>query len=150
MKFKNFSSKLDGMRAAKRFHVCLDCRHHQPTIYKNCPVCGSTNRQYFMSKVEFERGMQLLVLLAAGTITRLRFQPKYDLNVNGRKICTYIADAEYYESDKLVCEDTKPKNFMDASALIKIKLFEAIHGITVRIPQRKSGNRSAAKKPTLI
>lgn len=150
MKFKNFSSKLDGMRAAKRFHVCLDCRHHQPTIYKNCPVCGSTNRQYFVSKVEFERGMQLLVLLAAAKIERLQFQHKFDLNVNSRKICAYVADASYYEGGQFVVEDSKPIRFMDKTAEIKIKLFEAIHGITVRIPQRKSGNRSAAKKPTLI
>jgi len=150
MTLNKFTSKLDGMRAAKRYHVCLDCRHHQPTIYKNCPSCGSTNRQYFMSKVEFERGMTLLVLLAAGTIERLRFQHKFDLEVNGRKICAYVADASYYEGGQFVVEDSKPIRFMDKTAEIKIKLFEAVYGVTVKIPQRKSGNRSAAQKPTLL
>jgi len=139
-------SKQEGMSRAKRRHVCLDCRHFQMDAYKNCPECGSTNRQYFMSESEHKRGMMLMTMQLAGTISRLRFQPKYDLIVNGQKICAYTADAEYYEGNKLCVEDTKPINFMDASAVIKIKLFEAIFGVIVKIPQRKSGNRSAAPK----
>ena len=136
-----FKTKIDGFKVAKRCYACLDCRHSQPTTYKECPVCGSKNRQYFMSKAEFHRGMMLLTLLNAGTITKLRFQPRYDLKVNGHKICAYVADAEYYMDGDLVVEDTKPEKFMDAMAKLKIKLFEAIYGITVTIPQRKSGNR---------
>lgn len=139
-------SKKEGMDRAKRRHVCLDCRYFQTEIYKNCPECGSANRQYFMSEAEHFRGMTLITLQIAGTISRLRFQPKYDLVVNGKKICAYIADADYYEAGQLVVEDTKSLNFIDDLALVKIKLFEAIHGVTVRIPQRKSGNRSAAPK----
>lgn len=139
-------SKQEGMNRAKRRHVCLDCRYFQTEIYKNCPECGSANRQYFMSEAEHHRGMSLITLQIAGTISRLRFQPRYDLEVNGRKICTYIPDADYYEGGKLVCEDSKPQNFIDDLALVKIKLFEAIYGVTVKIPQRKSGNRSAAPK----
>lgn len=149
-KGRAWGSKMDGIRSANRHHVCLDCRHHQTEIFKNCPSCGSKNRQYFMSEAEFKRGMQLLVLLAAGTIERLRFQPRYDIAVNGRHICTYIADAEYFERGQMVVEDTKPEKFMDTSAVLKIKLFEAVYNLTVKIPQRKSGNRSKAQAPTLI
>lgn len=96
-----------------------------------------------MSEVEHKRGMLLLTMQRAGTITRLRFQPRYDLVVNGQKVGVYTADVEYYEAEKLIVEDTKPEKFMDDLALLKIKLFEAIFGLTVKIPQRKSGNRSA-------
>lgn len=139
----DFTSKQDALNRAKRRHVCLDCCWHQPQTFKECPQCGSRNRQYFMSEVEHKRGMLLLTMQRAGTITRLRFQPRYDLVVNGQKVGVYTADVEYYEAEKLVVEDTKPEKFIDDFALLKIKLFEAIYGLTVKIPQRKSGNRSA-------
>lgn len=103
-----------------------------------------------MSEAEHKRGMVLMTLQRSGTIERLRFQPRYELKVNGQKVCNYTADAEYYEDGELVVEDTKPRNFMDDLAVMKIKLFEAIYGITVRIPQRRSGNRSKAAPKTLI
>lgn len=136
-----FKSTQDGMDRAKKYHACLDCRHSQTIIYKLCPQCGSKNRQYFMSKAEFHRGMMLLTLSTAGTIEKLRFQVPFELNVNGRKIAKYIADADYYQDGEYIVEDTKPIDFMDAYAKLKISLFEAIYNITVRIPQRASGNR---------
>lgn len=87
--------------------------------------------------------MLLMTMDRAGTISNLRFQPRYKLEVNGRLIATYVADAEYRDTDgTVVYEDTKPKKFMDKSALLKIKLFEALYNVVVRIPQRKSGNRT--------
>lgn len=139
------TSKTEGMNRAKRRHVCIDCRHFQTKIYKECPECGSKNRQYFMSEAEHKRGMLLLLRQHNGSIDRLKFQPRFDLKVGGKKITTYIADAEYYEDGEWVVEDTKPSNFIDKTSEIKMKLFEAIHGVTIRIPQRKSGNMSKAK-----
>lgn len=83
-----------------------------------------------------------MTLQAAGTISHLRFQPRYDLVVNGRKITTYVADAEYRQNGEIVYEDTKPKDFIDKGALLKIKLFEALFNVEVKIPQRRTGNRS--------
>jgi len=94
-----------------------------------------------MSRREFHRGMLLMTLQGAGTISNLRFQPRYDLIVNGQKVAAYTADAEYSMNGQLVIEDTKPDNYMDNYAKLKIKLFEILYGVTVRIPQRKSGNR---------
>jgi RNA polymerase subunit RPABC4/transcription elongation factor Spt4 len=145
-----FTSKRDGMSRAKRRHVCLDCCYHQPETWKACPQCGSPNRQYFMSASEHRRGMLLLTLQKHGKINRLRFQPRYDLIVNSQKIGVYTADVEYYEDGALVVEDTKPKNFMDPFAVHKIKHFEAQYGLTVRIPQRKSGNRAKTTDRTFI
>lgn len=152
MRYNNrFTSKSDAMNRAKRRHVCLDCCHHQAAVYKQCPECGSKNRQYFMSEAEHKRGMLLLTLQRAGTISKVRFQPRFDLKVNDIKIGTYTADVEYYLNDVWTVEDTKPPNFIDKFALHKIKHFEAQYGITVRIPQRKSGNRfEPATGKTLI
>jgi len=135
-------SKLEGIQMSNRHHVCLDCRYHQTEIYKVCPECDSKNRQYFMSDAEFYRGMTLITLQTAGSISNLRFQPRYELNVNGRLIATYVADAEYRKDGVVIFEDTKPSKFMDKSAELKIKLFEAIYNVVVTIPQRKSGNRT--------
>jgi hypothetical protein len=137
-----FKSKADAMGRAKRRHVCLDCRFHQPKTFKACPQCGSKNRQYFMSETEHKRGMLLLTMQAVGTINGVRFQPRYDLFVNHIKIGVYIADVEYTQDGKLVVEDSKPSNFIDAFALHKMKHFEAQSGIIIKIPQRKSGNLS--------
>ena len=137
-----FKSKMDGIRAAKKYHVCLSCRDYQTEKYVHCPECGSKNRQYFMSETEFKRGMLLLTMQLANAISNLRFQPRYELKVNGRLICTYIADAEYRKDGVVIIEDTKPSNFMDKSAELKIKLFEAVYNTVVTIPQRKSGNRT--------
>lgn len=137
---------MDGIRLAKRFHVCLDCRYNQSEKYKNCPECGSINRQYFMSETEFKRGMTLMTMQAAGTIQRLKFQHRFDIEVEGQHICQYISDASYYQDGKFVVEDSKSEKFMDDVSKIKLKLFEAVFRIVVKIPQRKSGDRTEGKK----
>lgn len=68
-----------------------------------------------------------MLLRDLGKITNLRFQVRFDLKVNGVKICTYIADASYIDAaGRTVIEDTKAIGFMDATAKFKIKLFNAI------------------------
>lgn len=93
-----------------------------------------------MSKAELERGMFLLLRQDRGGITELRFQPRFDLKVNGIKVGVYTADADYYDGDTYIVEDTKPPNFIDQYAKLKMSIFEAQYGIQIRIPQRKSGN----------
>lgn len=134
------------MDRAHRRHVCLDCRYFQEKIWKTCPECGGKSRQYFMSKAEHQRGMLLLTMQAAGTIERLRFQPRFDLMVNGLKVAVYTADCDYYQGGEYIVEDTKPEDFMDDFAKLKMRLFQAVYGITVKIPQRKSGNISKTPK----
>jgi len=122
---------------AKRHHFCLDCRYHQSEKYVSCPSCGSKNRQYFPSDTELKRGASLMLQRDMGEITGLRFQPRYKLEVNGKEIAEYRADAEYYRGGMKIIEDSKPPNYMDDLAKIKIRLFEALYGITVTIPQKK-------------
>lgn len=137
---KNYKGKFTkmGVEAAKKFHFCRDCRHNQPKKYTECPNCGSKNRVYFPSKTEMHRGALLLTLEDTGKITKLKFQPRFDLKVNGQKIGVYTADAEYYDDNgQYTIEDSKPEKFMTDTAKLKIKLFQAIYGITVKIPQKK-------------
>jgi predicted nucleic acid-binding Zn-ribbon protein len=140
-----FKTKEDGHRAAKKRHICIDCRHTQPETYKTCPKCGSKNRKYFPSQTEANRAAQLLVMQDAGAITDLEFHPAYPLyavNSDGVKVavCKYVADACYKSLDENVIEDSKAKDsdFIDPLSRMKIKWFQAQTGITVKIPQRAS------------
>lgn len=141
-KSNKFQSKQDGYRAAKRAHLCTACLYQQPEIWRGpCPKCGAAQamRQYFMSKVELNRGAELIRLQVAGEISRLRFQPSYNLIVEGTKVGQYRADFEYFEDGKTVVEDTKPLKYMDNEAKLKIALFNALykkHGLEVLISRR--------------
>lgn len=61
----------------------------------------------FASKAEAKRDGELLTLEKFGKIRGLRRQPKFDMVVQGEKICRYVADWEYLEGNKLVVEDRK-------------------------------------------
>lgn len=137
-----FKSKKDGMDRAKKHHLCLDCRHWQYAIYKKCPKCGSKNRQKFDSKAEFQRGQELLLLQDTGHLSGLRFQPKYPLWVNDKQVAVYTADAEYVRTgeEATTTEDTKPEDFIDKYAKLKMELFQTIYERTIYIPQRASGS----------
>lgn len=144
-KFNNrFTSKRDAMSRARKIHCCTACLHNQPEIFKVCPKCGAGNdmRVYFPSRAEHLRGVQLIMFQKYGQISNLKFHPRYDLIVEGVKICAYEADCSYIENGKQIIEDTKPEgtDFMDAVAKFKIALFNALyakHGLSVSI-YRKS------------
>jgi len=141
LKKYQFSSKFDAIRRAKHHHLCTACRYHQPMNWKNdpCPECGRVDtRQHFGSTLEFHRGCMLLTLSGAGTIANLKFQPRFDLKVNDVKVTTYVADASYTDDKgEYTVEDSKPPKFMTDVAKMKIKLFEAIFRIKVKIPQQQ-------------
>ena len=50
----------------------------------------------FDSKREAKRYTELKLLEKSGMITHLELQPKYDIIINGVKICSYRADFSYY------------------------------------------------------
>lgn len=140
MAFNNrFTSKLDGIQKAKRFHVCVDCRWSQPSLFKACPKCGSKNREYFPSKTEFHQAMHLLFIQSQGLISELEFHPKFPLVIKGVRLCNYIADARFLRDGKRICQDSKPTNFMDKTSELKMKLYEILYDDKIEIPQRKSG-----------
>lgn len=130
----HFKSRGDALSRAKARHVCLSCRHHQTQIYKECPECGSKDRQYFMSETEHHRGIGLLTMQAAGKISGLEFQPAFPLHVNGIKIGKYIADYSYIENDIKVVEDRKGSaKHIEPLSKWKMLHFRAEYGQTVKI-----------------
>jgi len=88
----------------------------------------------FASQKEGKRYQELLLLQKAKKIKNLRLQPKYPISINNKKICTYIADFEYYrlsngESVEIITEDCK--GFLTPIYKIKRKLMNAVYGIII-------------------
>jgi len=133
-----FKSRGDALSRANARHVCLDCRYHQPKIYKECPQCSSKNRQYFMSESEHHRGMLLMTKLNAGTISDLVFQPIFPLHVNGVKIGKYVADYSYTENGIKVVEDRKGSaKHIEPLSKWKMLHFKTEYGQSVKITSDK-------------
>lgn len=87
-----------------------------------------------MSESELKRGMMLLTLQQAGTISRLRFQPGFVLHANGKRLGKYIADFDYYRDGDYIVEDVKgSEDHMTELARWKMKHFSAEYGTEVLI-----------------
>lgn len=84
----------------------------------------------FDSAKEALRWQELRLLEAAGEIRNLARQARYRLEVNGAKVCDYVADFTYDEGDTFVVEDVKGRRTPVYS--LKKKLMKAIHGIEIR------------------
>lgn len=90
-------------------------------------VCG----REFDSKAEALRYIVLTDMAKRLEIFGLECQVPFDLCVNGQKICRYIADFVYTTVDGTrVVEDVKGVRTRDY--ILKAKLMQAIHGITIR------------------
>lgn len=84
----------------------------------------------FASGREATRYCQLLLMQKAKLIGDLELQPRYRLEVNGVKVCDYVADFRYREGGGVVVEDAK--GFRTPEYRIKKKLMLALLGIEVR------------------
>lgn len=85
----------------------------------------------FDSKKEAKRYQELRLLEKQGIILELQLQPKFPIVVNGKKICTYIADFDYcvaHTADRIV-EDVK--GIKTPIYNLKKKLVKAVHGIDI-------------------
>lgn len=70
-----------------------------------------------------------------GDIQQLGLQRRWQLTVNGEKICTYVSDFDFYERGGIggwtfVVADAK--GFKTPLYKLKAKLMKAIHGIEIR------------------
>lgn len=83
----------------------------------------------FASKAEAKRDGELQLLVRAGVIRDLERQPKFDLIVNGKKVCRYVGDWRYVivgESRSIpVVEDRK--GHQTPAFKIKWALAKALH-----------------------
>lgn len=102
----------------------------------------------FDSKAEMLRYIDLQNLERGKAISGLQCQREYQLVLpNGRpvmvgkRIAKYTADFVYWENGQLIHEDYK--GFMSRDAKLRIAIFEAIHGVKVRI----TGQKPKAPKP---
>ena len=95
--------------------------------YRNSPAWVDGIR--FASKREAARYGQLLLMVRANTITDLRLQVPYEINVNGQHICRYVADFVYRRGTEEIVEDSKGHRTREY--ILKRKLMAAVHGINI-------------------
>lgn len=104
----------------------------------------------FDSKLELARYKELRFLEAAGDIQNLRRQVRFPIEVNGVKICTYVADFCYDEFTQIgaahIVEDVKsPISAKIRDYLLKKKLMRAVYGVEIR-EVYTNANRPLRKK----
>jgi len=86
----------------------------------------------FASQKEARCWRDLRALEMIGEISSLKVQPRFRLEVNGIKICDYVADFDYF--DRII----QSRVIADAKGMktpvyrLKAKLMKAIHGIEIR------------------
>ena len=96
----------------------------------------------FDSKAEGYRYSQLMLLLAAGEISLLELQPKFDFYIDEKKMFTYRADFRYRSGLKEIVEDVK--GMTTPVFNLKKRIIEADYGIEIRMVD-KHGNRKLTK-----
>ena len=84
----------------------------------------------FDSKKECRRYSELKILERRGDISGLEVQPEFLIEVNGIKVCKYIADFRYREKGKIIVEDVK--GIRTPLYRIKKKLMAAVFGIEIK------------------
>ncbi len=85
------------------------------------------------SGLEADHCNKLHVLQSGGIITDLEAhpQPAFDLEVNGVRICRYIADFAWKENGERVVADSK--GMLTAEFRLKERLMLALEGVEVKI-----------------
>jgi len=87
----------------------------------------------FDSKKEAARYTELKLMEKGGVIRDLELQPRFDIVINGMKVCYYRADFSYMESGELVVEDVKSSYTAKLPVYrLKNKLMKAVHNITIK------------------
>jgi hypothetical protein len=87
----------------------------------------------FDSRKEAVRYAHLKLLQKTHKISDLTLQPKFDIVINGIKVCSYIADFSYIENGVAVVEDVKSEVTRKLPVYrLKRKLMRAVHGIEIR------------------
>lgn len=105
--------------------------------HKYGAVAVVVDNHRFASKRESRQYLVLKALEKAGTIAGLKLHPRFELVVNGKHICDYIADFEWIENlvpgwkvgTRVVAD---AKGVRTPAYKIKRALMLAIHGIEVR------------------
>ena len=92
--------------------------------------------QFFSSKGEYRRYLDLKVLEQAQHITGLELHPRYPITVNGFKVCTVVLDFAYYDCRENCTVYEDYKGFYTPESKLRHKLFMACYGTDVKITGR--------------
>jgi hypothetical protein len=140
-KATQFTSKVDGFRRSKRVWVCTACGFWQsgeqgkPAACEYA-TCAAKAIVSFPSKAEARRYAALRTQRHYGDIiSEIEPHPRFPCVVNGKKVCTYIADFRYTTRDgDTRIEDVKGNiNRTDEASKLRRALAEALHGISVKL-----------------
>lgn len=86
------------------------------------------------SKKEARRAFELDAMIRAGEVTKVEYQPKYELVVNGTKVSNYFGDFRvYYPDGRVEVEDVKGLKRGASYQIFRLKkkLVKAIFGIDI-------------------
>jgi hypothetical protein len=93
------------------------------------------------SKAEYERLLELRGEVRRGEIQFLQTQAILRIEINGFKICSYVADFRYVRNGRVVVEDVK--GMLTPVYKLKKKLVKAVLGIDIVEITRRGRNRMA-------
>jgi hypothetical protein len=106
------------------------CERSANSVNKFHAIKIEIDGRVFASRAEGRRYSELCLLEQAGEISYLECQPVYQIFVNKKHICNYIADFRYQTKDgNLVVEDVK--GLKTPVYRLKKKLVEARFGIEI-------------------
>jgi hypothetical protein len=94
----------------------------------------------FDSRAEALRYSHLLTKKEDGLIRDLELQKKYEMVVNGSKVCRYVSDFTYFDVLKniTIVEDVKNKYLTNSPLFrLKAKLLKATHNVDIHIVDTK-------------
>ena len=119
--------------------LCPECfergctKHPKKPKYRNSKSTAMIAGRpvQFDSGREEKRFADACLLQRQGFISLLSRQPRFRLVVNGKLICTYVADWQYYDpvAGKMIVVDAK--GVRTRAYRIKAKLFAALTGFTI-------------------
>jgi hypothetical protein len=121
---------LEDRTGYRSLALCDDCTPSGPKPSKYRNEKTAVDGLKFDSKAEADRWGQLVAMQQARAITHLRRQVAYPIDVNGLRICKYVADFVYQEAGQTVVEDVKGK--ATPVYALKKKLMLAVYGIAIR------------------
>lgn len=87
----------------------------------------------FDSAKEAKRYVELRYLQMVGEISELELQVPYELQVNGKKVASYVCDFKYKRDGETIVEDCKsPITKKHPVYRLKKKLMKSVHGIDIQ------------------
>jgi len=114
-------------------HECDQCgAHYEENKPSKCNQCDGKVFVRHASTREFYRWRELQLMQKGGFIKKLKRQVRYPVEINSKKVCSYVADFVYYTAKgKFVIEDSKGRQ----TPLFKLKqkMVEAYYGVPVTI-----------------